>query len=459
MNKKNIQIVYTSMLSLLCIGLILLAGACKREHEAPLLTEPAYNGPSANTTIAALKEKYANISEPKVIDEDLVIKAMVTGNDISGNIYKQLYIQDQTAAINMGIDQNSIYTTFRAGQEVYVSLKGLSMVKYGGELQIGFIGTNANRIAWEIFKEHCKVSGWPNTANLMPLEIDLSKLDASMVNKLVVIKNVRFTNGGVNAFAGGDATVTEVVKDPNGKTLDVRNSNYSSFAKEILPKGKGTLIGILGRFNGGWQLFLRDKTDVIDFDGTDAGTSPTDPGADDLLFSETFGDGTYPSGNRPKIADFTDFDMKSPVLYTEESGVADIRTASGISASVWFPANKDVTLKISGIQTDNKTGLTLSYQLVPNIYNVGETTNLNAMKVKINGTSYPVPSTPVTISSTDERNKYYTISIPNIAAAATSTVEFTMTGSENAYGFRLDNIKIQGAKAGNGSDNTIIVTK
>jgi len=81
------------------------------------------------------------------------------------------------------------------------------------------------------------------------------------------------------------------------------------------------------------------------------------------------------------------------------------------------------------------------------------------MKVKINGTSYTVPSTPVTISSTDERNKYYTISIPNIAAAATSTVEFTMTGSENAYGFRLDNIKIQGAKAGNGSDNTIIVTK
>src|SRR5690606_10109126 len=193
----------------------------------------------------------------------------------------------------------------------------------------------------EIFKEHCKVSGWPNTANLMPLEIDLSKLDASMVNKLVVIKNVRFTNAGVNAFAGGDATVTEVVKDPNGKTLDVRNSNYSSFAKEILPKGKGTLIGILGRFNGGWQLFLRDKTDVIDFDGTDAGTSPTDPGADDVLFSETFGDGTYPSGNRPKIADFTDFDMKSPVLYTEESGAADIRTASGISASVWFPANKD----------------------------------------------------------------------------------------------------------------------
>ncbi|WP_312186066.1 DUF5689 domain-containing protein [Sphingobacterium sp.] len=459
MNKKNIQSVYTSILSLICIGLILFTSACKRDYEAPLLVEPIYNGPNANITIAALKEKYSNITDPKVIDEDLIIKALVTGNDVSGNIYKQLYIQDETGAINMGVDQNSIYTTFRAGQEVYVNLKGLSMVKYGGELQIGFTGTNANRIAWEIFQEHTKVSGWPNAANLSPLEVDLSKLDASMVNKLVIIKNVRFNNGGINAYAGGTATVSEVVKDANGKTLDVRNSNFSTFAKEILPKGKGTLVGILGRYNGGWQLFLRDKTDVIDFDGTDAGTTPTDPEAGEVIFNETFGDGTYPSGNRPKIADFTGFDMKSPVTYTEESGSADIRTATGISASVWFPANKDVTLKIAGIQTVNKADLTLSYQLVPNIYNVGETTNLNAMKVKINGTNYTIPSTQVTINSTDDRNKYYTITIPNIAAAATSTIEFIMTGADNAFGFRLDNIKIASATAGSGSDNTIIVTK
>nr|WP_236582688.1 DUF5689 domain-containing protein [Sphingobacterium multivorum] len=459
MNKKNIQAVYTSMLSVICIGLILFTGACKRDPEAPLLTQPIYDGPNANTTIAALKEKYANITDPKVIDEDLIIKALVTGNDISGNIYKQLYIQDETAAINLGVDQNSMYTTFRAGQEVYINLKGLSMVKYGSELQIGFSGTNANRIAWEIFKEHTKVNGWPNAANLTPLEVDLSKLDASMVNKLVIIKNVRFNNGGVNAFAGGTATVSEVVKDANGKTLDVRNSNFSSFAKDILPKGNGTLVGILGRYNGGWQLFLRDRTDVIDFDGTDAGTTPTDPETGGKIFNETFGNGTYPSGNRPKIADFTDFDMKAPVTYSEESGSADIRTATGISASVWLPANKDITLKIAGIQTANKTDLTLSYQLVPNIYNVGEATNLNAMKVKVNGTTYTIPSTPVAINSTDDRNKYYTVSIPNITPAATSTVEFIMTGADNAFGFRLDNIKIVSATGGNGSGNTIIVTK
>ncbi|WP_293887523.1 MULTISPECIES: DUF5689 domain-containing protein [unclassified Sphingobacterium] len=457
MNKKNIQTVYASMLSLICIGLILFTGACKRDPEAPLLTQPIYDGPNANTTIAALKEKYASINDPKVIDEDLVIKALVTGNDISGNIYKQLYIQDETAAINLGVDQNSMYTTFRAGQEVYISLKGLSMVKYGGELQIGFSGTNANRIAWEIFKQHTKGSGWPNAANLTPLEVDLSKLDASMVNKLVIIKNVRFNNGGVNAFAGGTATVSEVVKDANGKTLDVRNSNFSTFAKEILPKGNGTLVGILGRYNGGWQLFLRDKTDVIDFDGTDAGTTPTDPETGGTLFSETFGNGTYPSGNRPKIADFTDFDMKAPVTYTDASGSIDIRTVTGVNASLWFPANKDISLDIAGIQSANKTDLSLSFQLMSNVNKDPDNANLNMVKVIVNGHTYSLPSTPV--SAPNDLNKYYTFTIPNLPAAATSIVEFKVSASDNAFGFRLDNIKIVSATGGNGSDNTIIVTK
>lgn len=73
--------------------------------------------------------------------------------------------------------------------------------------------------------------------------------------------------GGKNAFTTGDAITSEQVKDASGTTLDVRTSNFSDFAKDILPVGKGTLVGMLGRYNGTWQLTLRTKADVKNFDG------------------------------------------------------------------------------------------------------------------------------------------------------------------------------------------------
>lgn len=71
--------------------------------------------------------------------------------------------------------------------------------------------------------------------------------------------------GGKNAFTTGDAITSEQVKDASGTTLDVRTSNFSDFAKDILPVGKGTLVGMLGRYNGTWQLTLRTKADVKNF--------------------------------------------------------------------------------------------------------------------------------------------------------------------------------------------------
>jgi len=461
MNTTYHKFNFSFLFRTLCLGLVFLAtfAACKRDYEAPPLTEPKYNGPSGTITLAQLKQKYADIKTPTVIEEDHILRVVISGNDISGNIYKQLYAQDETAGINIGIDQNSMYTTYRVGQEVYIKLKGLAMVKYGDELQLAFNGTNANRIAWEIFNKQTSLSGWPNAQNVQPLEVDLSKLDASMVNKLVIIKGVRFVNEGKKNFVTGDATTNEQIKDANGKTLDVRTSNFSTFAKDKLPVGKGTLVGMLGRFNGGWQLFLREKTDIKDFDGKpDAGTTPTDP-SEEIIFKETFGTGTYPSTNRPKIADFKDFDMKAPVTFTDASGLADIRSIAGDNgAHIWLPANKDVTIVINGIQTKNAEGLILSYQLAANIFNAKEAMNLNAVKVKINGTTYNVPSIPVSNENGDNA-KFYTITIPNIAKAETSTIELQVVGTENTYGLRLDNIIIKKVTNGGNSGGGIIVTK
>ena len=416
--------------------------SCIREFDGPPIAKPEYNG-SANMTIAQLKQKYASTQAdaPVLIDVDYVIKAYVTGNDESGNIFKQLYIQDETGAINVGIDQNSVYSMLKVGQEIYLNLHGLSMINYGGELQIGFTGTNANRIPWETFNAKVFLNGWPDENNVVPATVKIADLQPDMVNKLIRLENVYFVNGGRNNFTSNNSTTNESLKDGSGRTIDVRTSSYSNFATTPLPSGSGTIIALLGRFNGSWQLTVRSMKDVINF----GGEIPTDPETPqpgvEVVFNETFGTGTYPSGNRPKIAEFTDFDMKAPVVYSDDTGNADIRSIAGDNgAHVWFPT-RDSKLTITGINTAGKSNLVLTFQIAANLFNATDSGNLNAVTLKCNGTDLIIPSTPVSNTNGDNA-KFYTFKFENIPAVANLTLEFAASATANTLGLRLDNIKI-----------------
>lgn len=438
------------------VCLLLLNISCEREYAAPPLHESKYQGALDNITIQQLKERYASITAPQLISDDLIIKAIVTGNDESGNIYKQIYVQDASGAINLGVDQNSIYASYQVGQEVFIQLKDLFVVKYGGELQIGMGSTNANRISWEMFKAKAFHNSWPNPANATPKVVQLNALTDNMVHQLVEIKDVTFVNGGKKPFTTGDATTNEQIKSATGNVLDVRSSNFSNFAKDILPIGKGTVVGILGRFNGGWQLFLRTKADVKDFDGK--APQPEQPQAG-IFFKETFSTGSFPSANRPKLNDFTGFDMKAPVKYTDQFNLADIRTLTGSTdAFVWLPSNKDVNVTVTGINTLNKGDVTLTFQLAANVFDAGTSANINNIQLKVNGTLVTMPSQALTNAAGDN-SKFYTVSIPNIAKAENLTIEFISSGDANKAGFRLDNIQLIGtASTGGGTGVPIIVT-
>lgn len=437
--------------------LILLNASCEREYTAPPLNEPTYTGNLDNISILQLKQRYASITTPVLIEEDLIIRGVVVGNDESGNIYKQIYLQDESGAINIGIDQNAMYASYHVGQELFVHLQDLYMVKYGGELQIGMGTTNANRIAWEIFQAKAFTNSWPNVENATPKVVSLNALSEEMVHTLVEIQDVRFVNGGKNAFTTGDATTNEQIRNDAGNVLDVRSSNYSDFAADILPVGKGTVVGILSRFNGGWQLFLRTKADVKEFDGQEV--EPEQPQAG-TFFNETFGAGTYPSGNRPKINDFTDFDMKAPVQYADESAWADIRSVSGDNgAHIWLPAIRDAVVKITGVNTSNKGAVTLSFQLAANLFDAGTQANTSDIQVRANGVLLSFTNQPLSNAAGDN-SKFYTVSIPNIVQTDNLTLEFVSRADVNKVGFRLDNIKLVGgdSDAGSGSGGSIIVT-
>lgn len=426
-------------------GLILMTAvllSCDREYEAPPLTEPAYTGAEANMTIARLKSSYESITDPTLIDVDYIIKATVTANDISGNIYKQLYIQDETGGINMGIDQNSIYTEFRVGQEIYVHLKGLYMIVYGGQLQIGYAETNANRIPWEIFNFYAFKNKWPQADNVVPSVITLSQLDQSIVNTLVKLENVYFTDGGKLPFSESDATTNRTLKDGNGNSIIVRNSNYADFAADLLPEGGGTIVGILSKYNADWQLYLRMMDDCQNFGQPIPGETPDEPGEGvTTYYNETFG--TADVSARPYIADYTGFDDKD-VKYSDASGSVSVRTTTAFSTPhLWFPAGRDAYLTIEGIDTSAGADeeLALSYELTANLYDAGSEMNLNAMTVTVDGTEMDVPDQKVSNSNNDN-NKVYTITLRGIPAKENLTIQFHARAELNTYGLRLDNISI-----------------
>ncbi len=53
----------------------------------------------SNFTIAELKALYAENDAPVTIGRDLVIKGQVISSDLSGNVYRSLFIQDETGAL------------------------------------------------------------------------------------------------------------------------------------------------------------------------------------------------------------------------------------------------------------------------------------------------------------------------------------------------------------------------
>lgn len=89
-----------------------------------------------NKTIMELKSLYKNA--PVKIEDGIIIGGQVISEDRSGNIYKSIYIQDATGAIEVKIGKNSLYNDYKLGQWVYVKCSGLTLGAYNGMIQLGY---------------------------------------------------------------------------------------------------------------------------------------------------------------------------------------------------------------------------------------------------------------------------------------------------------------------------------
>lgn len=431
------------LLGLLLMATVALVG-CNRDFDAPPLEKPVYNGPEENITIKELKNKYKDVTSdaPRLVEVDYILKARVISSDESGNIFKQLYIYDESGyGINMGVDQNSLYTEYYIGQEVFVDLHGLYIVNYGDQLQIGMANTQANRIPFKTFQEHVSKNGWPKPDAVKPAPLKFTELEDRMVNTLVTFDNVYFADGGKLPYVDGTQTTNRDLKFVDGEgVVLVRTSSYANFAKETLPKGKGTVTGILSKFKTDWQLTILNKEDVKNFDGSDITETKPEP-VEGTLFSESFGP-KFAKGDNPwpKVGAYSDYDNKN-VKFSDSFNEADIRNTKSIDNHVWLPGNKDSEFKIEGIDVSNTNGkdLTLIYSVAPNLYNAGETNNINSMTITYNGKTLSVPNIPLT---NDDHDKAKVIEIKGLQPSKNATVLFSSKGADNKLGLRLLDVKL-----------------
>ena len=269
--------------------------SCQDSYDTPELEVPQATL-VANTTLADFKATFADEMAVKVgnnpeTDAPYILKGRVVSSDASGNIYKSLVIQDETAALALSINQSSMYIDYRLGQEVVINATGLWMGQYNNLLQLGLLGEYNSSpqitfMPYMQFEEHTQKNGLPNqdfvtinfgeqapAANPYKVRLTLSQLNSIAANtpeyydvmsQLVEIPDVSFVDAGQTpavTFATYQETVDRYVKDADGLTLNVRCSGYSSFYNDPLPEGIGSVTGILSRYGDSWQLSLRDVND------------------------------------------------------------------------------------------------------------------------------------------------------------------------------------------------------
>lgn len=87
-------------------------------------------------TVAELKDMYKN--SPVNIEDNIYIKAQVISSDQSGNLYRTMYIQDETAGIELKMGTRNLYNDYKLGQWIFVRCKDLTLGNYNGMIGLGY---------------------------------------------------------------------------------------------------------------------------------------------------------------------------------------------------------------------------------------------------------------------------------------------------------------------------------
>lgn len=219
--------------------------------------------------------------------DSIILRGRVVSSDSAGNIYKSLVVRDETAALAFSINTSGLYKLYQYGQEIAINVTGMYVGTYASLFQVGGDGTTTTTFGdAELFANQTVPAGWSDPAAVTPITVTIDDLKTIKTSteglqqwqsQLVRIDGLTFENAG-QQFAPSQ-NENRYLRDENGNRVNLRCSSYAKFAKDVIPTGTGSIVGILSYYgnsaaNADWQVLLINAKGLIGFDKTEAGEAP-----------------------------------------------------------------------------------------------------------------------------------------------------------------------------------------
>ncbi|MBN4072957.1 choice-of-anchor J domain-containing protein [Crocinitomix catalasitica] len=231
----------------LFIAAMILMTSCKKEYDSP--PENVLNA-SSIVTIDSLRNWQTLVGGPVSIQDSISVYGIVTMDESSGNIYKNIYLQDHTGAINVRFTSS---TDLIEGDSIRISLMGTVLNEFSGVIQLDSVDEDLNVIV-------------QSSGNYMtPKVMTIDQIGLDNESQLIKINSVQFLNSELlNTWADavGQNSENRIFEDCNGNQLYIRTSGFADFAGDSLPKFNGSIVCIVSEYLGDLQLILRSVTEA-----------------------------------------------------------------------------------------------------------------------------------------------------------------------------------------------------
>lgn len=229
--------------------------SCASIDKTITLTQKGKDFPSLNyVAIKDIRSMYFDSGKSEIIiDEPLILKAVVTSDRIGANrsAKRDGFIQDEAGnGLAFRVTQNE--TLFDMGDELAINLEGskLHYYEYAGILQLIF-----SRMDAEVIGQNRPVA---------PKQIAIEELQSSIFDgTLVEIKNVQFKKfKDLKYYSGEGNSTMRILESIDGESIDVKTYKNANFKNKILPAGSGSIVAIASYCKENWEFQIRNLDDV-----------------------------------------------------------------------------------------------------------------------------------------------------------------------------------------------------